>query len=44
VDLAKSGKVELMTHPEKSPEFDWLMSEDFLTSTRGLKLVDYTRL
>ncbi|HEX3800835.1 MAG TPA: ChbG/HpnK family deacetylase [Verrucomicrobiae bacterium] len=44
VDLAKSGKVELMTHPEKSPELDWLMSEDFLTSTRGLKLVDYTRL
>jgi len=39
--LAKTDAVELMTHPEKAPEFAWLMGEDFLKHMEGLQKLSY---
>jgi predicted glycoside hydrolase/deacetylase ChbG (UPF0249 family) len=44
VELAGAAKVELMTHPEKTPEFNWLMGEEHPTAVRGLRLGDYPAL
>ena len=42
--LAKVARVELMTHPEKSPEYDFLMSEDYLGLVRGIQVNPYAML
>jgi predicted glycoside hydrolase/deacetylase ChbG (UPF0249 family) len=39
--LAKTEAVELMTHPEKAPEFAWLMGEDFLKEMGSLRKLSY---
>ena len=41
-ELARVAKVELMTHPEKAAEFDWLMSEEFILMTRDLRKGNYS--
>jgi predicted glycoside hydrolase/deacetylase ChbG (UPF0249 family) len=43
-ETAKSSRVELMTHPEKSPEFEWLMSDEHLALMRGLRTGSYAAL
>jgi len=40
-ELARIANVELMTHPEKTPEYNFLMGEDFLQFTQGLRLIPY---
>jgi len=42
--LAKTANVELMAHPEKPAEYEWLMSSDFLFLTRGLEIRSYAGL
>ena len=42
--MARVAKVELMTHPEKSVEYDFLMSEDYLNLVRGIQLNPYAML
>ena len=42
--LAREAKVELMAHPEKSAEYDFLMSEDYLNLVRGIQVGPYTML
>jgi predicted glycoside hydrolase/deacetylase ChbG (UPF0249 family) len=42
--LARMGTVELMTHPERRAEFDWLMSDNYLKSTLGLQVGSFTAL
>lgn len=41
IELAKVANVELMTHPEKTAEYDFLMSEDYLELMRGIHLNPY---
>ena len=43
-ELAKTAKVELMTHPEKSEEYNWLMSDHCLALTQSLHLRSYAQL
>ena len=42
--LAKAASVELMTHPEKSEEYNWLMSDHCLSLTQSLDIRPYTQL
>jgi len=42
--LAKVAKVEMMTHPEKFAEYDFLMSEDYLDLVRGIQVNPYAML
>jgi predicted glycoside hydrolase/deacetylase ChbG (UPF0249 family) len=42
--LSRTANVELMTHPEKAPEYDWLMSEDYLKWSQGLQVRPYATL
>ncbi len=42
--LARVAKVELMTHPEQSAEYDFLMSEDYLNLMRGIQVNSYAML
>ena len=44
VELSRVANVELMTHPEKTPEFEWLMGDEFPAILRGLRLGDYSAL
>ena len=43
-ELAKTAKVELMTHPEKSEEYSWLMSDHCLALTQSLDLRSFAQL
>jgi len=44
MDLAATTKVELMTHTEKTEEYNWLMSDHFLALTQPLDLRSYAQL
>jgi predicted glycoside hydrolase/deacetylase ChbG (UPF0249 family) len=41
VELAKAASVELMTHPEKTAEYEFLMSDEYLELMRGIQLHPY---
>ena len=43
-ELAKIAKVELMTHPEKAEEYQWLMGDDCQGLTRRLSMRSYAQL
>ena len=43
-ELARVAKVELMTHPEKSAEYDFLMSDDYVNLVRGIQVNSYAEL
>ena len=40
-DLARTAKVELMTHPEKPEEYAFLMSDDYFQLVRGIEVNPY---
>jgi len=42
LDLAKTATVELMTHPEVTEEYEWLLGEAFLKIKNGIPVGDYT--
>jgi len=44
VGLAKAAKVELMAHPEKADEFEWLTGGAYLRATQELLLAPYSAL
>jgi predicted glycoside hydrolase/deacetylase ChbG (UPF0249 family) len=43
-ELARSWDVELMAHPEKRDESEWLMSDGYVTLVRGLRTGSYALL
>jgi predicted glycoside hydrolase/deacetylase ChbG (UPF0249 family) len=43
-DLARSASVELMTHPEKTEEYGWLVSDECLAFTNRLEMCSYSAL
>jgi predicted glycoside hydrolase/deacetylase ChbG (UPF0249 family) len=44
VQLARTSKVELMTHPEKPDEYKWLMSDNCRSAFRDLQKCSYAML
>jgi hypothetical protein len=44
VTAAQSADVELMTHPARSEERDWLLSATFSQTMQGLRLAPYAQL
>lgn len=42
--LARTSNVELMTHPEKPAECEWLMGEAYMKWTKHLKVCSYAQL
>jgi len=42
--LAKAAKVELMTHPEKSEEYGWLMNDDTFKLISELRMGSYAQM
>jgi hypothetical protein len=42
--LAKTSKVELMTHPEKSEEYEWLMNDDCLEGITEMRMGSYANI
>jgi predicted glycoside hydrolase/deacetylase ChbG (UPF0249 family) len=43
-EVAKTANVELMAHPEKPEEYQWLMSDDCAAMLRRLRVVSYAAL
>jgi hypothetical protein len=43
-ELARSATVELMTHPQKAVEYDYLMSDRYLAALRELRTGTYAAL
>ena len=44
VETARTGNVELMTHPIHAEEKNWLLSDAFPGTTEGLRLAPYAQL
>ena len=44
VDQAKTRSVELMVHPNRAAEFEFLMSDEFVALLRGLRMGTYSDL
>jgi chitin disaccharide deacetylase len=43
LELAKTSKVELMAHPEKPAEYEWLMSDECLAVVKRLDMRSYSQ-
>jgi predicted dehydrogenase/predicted glycoside hydrolase/deacetylase ChbG (UPF0249 family) len=43
-ELARNARVELMAHPEKEPEYDFLMGNEFGKIFSGVKLATFSQL
>ena len=44
LELAKTARVELETHPSKPAEYKWLMSDAFRDEVSGVRLAPYSQL
>jgi chitin disaccharide deacetylase len=44
IELSKTARVELMTHPHNALEYDFLMSDRFKEMFSGVKLADFTEV
>jgi hypothetical protein len=41
LSLARTADVELMTHPIRTPEFDYVMGDEFAAALRTVRLGSY---
>ena len=44
VELSKTSRVEMMTHPEKEDEQRWLMGDEYLETFQGVRTGSYSEL